>query len=322
MSETCPLCRQPVSTNFGNRQDSFVYPIECRRCGKFEVTTGVWYAGKGMNAFPGDRDLLSALTRTAPVRQVPPVLVNEDLFKALMNGQIRERTFTEKRDALLDWIAYESRKTWRPYGALVDYNPSLDYPVAFCHSVDDGKWDEWNFIFQPLVRDGLISEMGNGKVRLTDKGWELIEARPRAAGDQGFIAMWFKDTDLLYKAIAAGIDQAGYRPSRIDREEFIGGVTDEIIAKIRESRFVVADLWGNRGGVYYEAGVAFGLNLPVFMLCKQDQVRPESENRVHFDVQHMNLLTWEVGKLEELTKRLTDRIVAVLGRGPRLPSGS
>jgi hypothetical protein len=95
---------------------------------------------------------------------------------------------------------------------------------------------------------------------------------------------------------------------------------DEIIAKIRESRFVVADFWGNRGGVYYEAGFAFGLNLPVFMLCNDVQTRPESKDRVHFDVQHMNLLKWEESKLDELTARLADRIVAVLGRGPLRPS--
>jgi hypothetical protein len=89
---------------------------------------------------------------------------------------------------------------------------------------------------------------------------------------------------------------------------------DQIIAKIRESRFVVADFTGNRGGVYYEAGFALGLNLPIFTLCGQDHL--SGEEKVHFDVQHLNLLTWEDGKLPELTARLEARIVAVLGRGP------
>ena len=317
MSERCRLCGQPVSTaKLGSRPLPLVYPLECRRCGSYEITTSCWSAFEKVEMPPVDRHLLSALTRTAPVRQVPPVLITQDHFSALMKGQIRERTFLEKREALLDWIAYELRKTGRPYGARVPYDPRSDYPVAYCHPQDDGNNADWNFIVQPLVKNGVIDGSENGKIGLTDKGWELVETRPKASGEQGFIAMWFKDSERLYNAIAAGIEKGGYRPCRIDREEFIGGVTDEIIAKIRESRFVVADFWGNRGGVYYEAGVAFGLNLPVFMLCNQDQVRPESEDRVHFDVQHMNLLTWEDGKLDELTKRLTDRIVAVLSRGP------
>jgi len=119
----------------------------------------------------------------------------------------------------------------------------------------------------------------------------------------------------LDPAIEEGITRAGYKPTRIDREEYIGGVMDEIIAKIRESRFVVADLTENRGGVYYEAGFAFGLNLPVFTLCRKDHLDPGA-NHVHFDVQHLNLLAWEDGKLAELTARLEARIVAVLGRGP------
>jgi hypothetical protein len=45
----------------------------------------------------------------------------------------------------------------------------------------------------------------------------------------------------------------------------------------------------------------------------------EGPDRVHFDVQHLNLLTWEEGKLADLTERLEGRIVAVLGRGPVTP---
>lgn len=111
------------------------------------------------------------------------------------------------------------------------------------------------------------------------------------------------------------IARAGYKPTRIDREEYIGGVMDQIIGKIRESRFVVADFTDNRGGVYYEAGFAFALNLPVFTLCRKDRLAAGA-NHIHFDVQHLNLLAWEDGKLAELTARLEAPIVAVLGRGP------
>jgi hypothetical protein len=66
--------------------------------------------------------------------------------------------------------------------------------------------------------------------------------------------------------------------------------------------------------VYYEAGFAFGLNLPVFTLCRRDHL--SGDDRVHFDVQHLNLLVWDEDKLAELSARLEARIIAVLGRGP------
>jgi hypothetical protein len=201
------------------------------------------------------------------------------------------------------------RRTERSSG----FDPSSDYPVAYCRPLER-DWSEWNFIVQPLLDRGLIVSPDNGALRLTEKGWEQLETRPKAIGFVGFVAMKFKGMDDLYVAIAEGITRAGYKPARIDQEEYIGGVMDQIIAKIRESRFVVADFTGNRGGVYYEAGFAFGLNLPIFTLCRRDHL--SGDERVHFDVQHLNLLPWEDGKLAELSARLEARIVAVLGRGP------
>ncbi len=83
---------------------------------------------------------------------------------------------------------------------------------------------------------------------------------------QGFVAMWLDESmDMVYEdGIAPALKSAGYKSLRIDRKEYLGNVTDEIVAEIRKSRFVVADFTaskksGARGGVYYEAGFAHGL---------------------------------------------------------------
>lgn len=316
MATHCRLCGKPVQISDVHTPGSPNYVISCRRCGVYEADDGAWAMFKNIETDPADRHLLSALTRTAPIRGVGRVLIDVSSYVALREGRIREPTFAERRQALLDWIAFESRKDRKsPYGARVPFDPQQDYPVAYCHPLDDGNADEWHFIFRPLEKEGLIDSPENGKIRITEKAWELLETRSKASGSIGFIAMKFKGMDDLHKAIEDGIARAGYKPSRIDREEYIGGVMDQIIAKIRESRFVVADFTGERnGGVYYEAGFAFGLNLPTFMICRSDHL--DGDNRVHFDVQHLNLLVWEEGKLAALSERLEARIVAVLGRGP------
>ena len=134
----------------------------------------------------------------------------------------------------------------------------------------------------------------------------------------GFIAMWFDNSmdDAFNRGIAPGIRDAGYEPLRIDRTEFEGKIDDQIIAEIRRSRFLVADFTqgepGARGGVYYEAGFAHGLNIPVFFTCRADAL-----GKVHFDTRQYNHITWETP--EELRERLANRISAVIGDGPLKP---
>jgi hypothetical protein len=318
MPAHCRLCGKPADSVGYARQNSIDRRVTCRRCGTYEAQASAWAAFERMDIEPFDRHLLSALTRTAPVREVGTARIDMDSFRSLREGKIREPSFVEKRTALLNWIAFESRNIGKSaYGARVPYDPYRDYPVAYCRPLDDGDNSEWQFITQPLERDGLIDFPDNSTVRITNKGWELLETRPKASGALGFIAMAFKDMDDVRDAIELGIRRACYEPKRIDGDHYIGGVMDRIIAKIRESRFVVADFTHNRGGVYYEAGFAYGLNVPVFTLCRRDHLK--GKQRVHFDVAHLNLLTWEPAKLAKLTEDLEARIVEVLGRGPLPP---
>ena len=121
---------------------------------------------------------------------------------------------------------------------------------------------------------------------------------------------------LVNRAIQRAVEAAGYVPIRVDEDEYTGGVMDKVISELRNSRFVVADFTRNRGGVYYEAGFAAGLGIPVIHLCNARCLDDASDDRLHFDVQHLNFLTWEDSTLDAFTENLTNRIVALFGRGP------
>ena len=145
---------------------------------------------------------------------------------------------------------------------------------------------------------------------------EEITTNPDSS--QCFVAMWFDASmdDVYEKGFRAAIAAAGYTPSRIDRKpDLIGKIDDEIIAEIRHSRFVVADFThgdgGARGGVYYEAGFAHGLGLPVIFTCRKDMI-----DEAHFDTRQFNHILWEKENPEDLRKQLTDRILAAIGQGP------
>jgi nucleoside 2-deoxyribosyltransferase len=106
-------------------------------------------------------------------------------------------------------------------------------------------------------------------------------------------------------------DDAGYRKAiRVDREELLGDVVFEIIARIKECRFIVADVTNHRNGVYFEAGYAMGMGLPVIWTCHKDDMKG-----AHFDTSHLNHIEWD--DVGQLRKSLANRILATIGRGPK-----
>ena len=135
--------------------------------------------------------------------------------------------------------------------------------------------------------------------------------RKSSSSKQGFVAMWFEErlNEAFENGFEKGIHSAGYDPRRVDRVEHVNRIDDEIIAQIKQSRFVVADFTGHRGGVYFEAGFALGLGLPVIWTCREDHMK-----ELHFDIRQFNCIDWSTPK--ELAERLQKRIEAVLGVGP------
>ena len=177
--------------------------------------------------------------------------------------------------------------------------------------------DEIKFFVSSLKTKGWIEEPTDGEYKLTVEGYTHLEElkHPAPVSSQGFVAIWFDDS--MTKAWRAGIkpaiEDAGYKALRIDQKEHANKIDDEIIAEIRRSRFIVADFThgddGPRGGVYYEAGFAHGLGIPVIFTCRRDALE-----KVHFDTRQYNHIVWETP--EELRRRLATRIAAVVGDGP------
>ena len=108
------------------------------------------------------------------------------------------------------------------------------------------------------------------------------------------------ELNALYdNAISISVEQAGYKPHRLDREEHNNKIDDEIIASIRRSRFIVADLTKQSHGVYFEAGYALSLGIPLIWMC-------EKGTSVHFDVGQFPRIMWE--DENELYEKLKKKI--------------
>ena len=185
---------------------------------------------------------------------------------------------------------------------------------------------ELEYLVGYLVRRGWVEDAvgfmsTNTEYQLSVEGHaRLAELNQTAAESwKAFVAMWFDESmdEVWENAIKPGIEEAGYEAIRIDRKEHLNKIDDEIIAELRRARFVVADFThgddGPRGGVYYEAGFAYGLKLPFIFSCRKDSI-----GKVHFDTRQYPHILWEPEKLDAFRRALTTRIGATIGDGPRV----
>lgn len=202
-------------------------------------------------------------------------------------GLVDERT-KATADRIASWIGAENDKE----------------PGAFLRLLGDAK---------------LLEVSNNHKWTLTAAGFERLEQAEigGANSKQVFVAMWFgAEMDSIYaEGIAPAIEEVGYQPFRIDRKEHNNKIDDEIIAEIRRSRFMVADFTCDifevdgkaraeaRGGVYYEAGFAQGLSMPLIWT-----VRANCINHVHFDTRQFAHIVWT--DAADLKTKLINRIRA------------
>jgi hypothetical protein len=176
-------------------------------------------------------------------------------------------------------------------------------------------------IWQVFRQDGLVDgAVTNTSLygHITSGGWRRIEElskRRDPARYPVFVAMAFAaGTAGIYEsALAPAVVAAGYRVSRADREEHNEYIMDKILGMIRVAPFVVADFTMHRNGVYFEAGYAKGLSIPVISCCRRDEFE-----RAHFDTRQLNHVLWTTP--EELQDRLLNRILGSIGRGPFKPS--
>ncbi len=182
---------------------------------------------------------------------------------------------------------------------------NLDYPVAYAKTAD-----EFKYLLEKAVGLGYVEERAGPippQFRLSLKGWDKVmklqetQSRP----DQAFVAMWFSpDMDSASEdGIKPALKDAGYDPLRIDMREHNDKIDDKIIAEIRKSGLLVADFTGQRGGVYFEAGFAMGLGIPVIWTCREDDV-----DELHFDTRQYNHIVWS--SPEDLREKLYNRVEA------------
>lgn len=299
--DQCEVCVDQMATTIPSGGFDEVHQ-KCQRCGEFKLTGS---AGSVMRNGLGKakRALLSGWVRNQNRLGSVPMITTENLKKILAAPLplVMQRANALLEEALLGLD-----------GLGDSFN--IDEPRFLAATYSSNNKDV-NYLFG-ILRDQDLADAKKhgGGCEIRPRGYiKLDELKGRGSvSPNGFVAMSFQE-DLKYvytDGFQVDILGAGYEPVLMNRIEHINRIDDEIINQINSAGFVVADFTGHRGGVYFEAGYALGIGLPVFWTCKKNEMAD-----LHFDIRQFNCIAWDTP--DELAKCLKVRLEAVLGCGPR-----
>ena len=315
----CPICQQDASVRPLERWDGF--RIECETCGRFNISGLIAhvrlkdYQDEKGNNLSIHSHIYSGLTRQASDSGTIISITTENISTLLESVAIPTSPL-ENMDRALIYVSEQQSKADEEIQVFYQ----RDYPKAFAK---DG--DEFRYFLDALYARGLLGRRGdspgrsNQFYRLTPEGWEKIQQIKSIQIDsnQAFVAMWFADSLLgaWEQGFEPALKSTLFNPLRVDLAEFNGRIDDYIIAQIRRSGLLVADFTGHRGGVYFEAGFAMGLGIPVILTCRDSDV-----GELHFDTRQYNHIFWE--NPQELQEKLQHRIAATIPGRAIIGSGA
>ena len=302
----CPICKleeQDVvrEADYGER-----ITYNCARCGRFTITRTA--ERKAENKEIGPK--LSAWIRERNELGIDIPEINSNSLLEIAKS-IPDYTPSDKQMLFLRNIA---RKSEYP-GDSISLLPAFDYPLAWASAEE-----ELLYYIRYLVNRGLLAYTGEEprafgdmtiSIEVTADGWDYLDQSMQRSTElsQVFVAMSFSEPmkAIWEQAIKPAISEAGYKAYRVDAEPHIDRIDAKIIAEIKNSLFIVADVTEQKHGVYFEAGYALGRDVPVIWCVRKDDL-----SGVHFDTRQYNHVVWE--SPEELKEKLYDTICAIIGK--------
>lgn len=316
--QLCPIWQTPCEVvdhyveNPGEANQDFICVVSSERTGG---SYGMPFAmASSVRGLPAEQAavLTTWLVRQREMGNYHPV-VRRKLLTKVSTKVVKPLRPYEKADRLL--VALTNKFPDR--GTQFSQRDVIDDLIMLALTESTNR-REASLLIEHLATGGyLYTEPGT--CYITAVGYERLADLETSNNDsmQIFVAMWFDESvNCIYAdAIKGAIEDAGYIPYRVDKppnankETYENKICDRIEVEIRKSRMLVADFThgdsGARGGVYYEAGLARGLGIPVIWTCRKDML---SGNKLHFDTRQYSHIDWTLDELPKFKQELIDRI--------------
>lgn len=294
--DTCRLCGQGIRRGGVADFARGIYYFECNRCGLYHMTFQAYF-----NAGTMETVYLQAASRQAFEAARIPLLLTTENLEVLP----REHENTSIPENVEKFLSYVRAKCPRP-AQSIELEFDRDYPV-----IDAISGEEFRYIVEYAETQKLVRQT-SGKYSLTPNGWAHLMGPSGGGAVPGrcFVAMSFTvEPEMYAEGIRPAVKDSGYSPISMKDVLMNEDICFRMLAEIRKAHIVVADFTEHKHGVYFEAGFARALGREVFWTCREDHL-----GRTHFDTNHYQHLVWSTPA--DLRQKLTEKILAVVGRGP------
>lgn len=233
----------------------------------------------------------------------PPKITTSNFPKLL---DMRDKKVKEKFDLLMQCV-YKSKYQ------IIDTKKC----VVQCWFKDE---NEFLIFFQKAIDDGFVKAEIQRFIDRTSKiqfqnvtfdGQQYVEEleTPNQSSKNVFLAFNFETelNNIFSTYVREAVEESGLNCITVNQNntEHDKSITDEIIGKLKSSRIVIADFTNHRNSVYFEAGFAMGMKIPIIWTVQKGH-----DNDMSFDTRQYPHIVWE--NREDLKKQIMDRIRVIL----------
>jgi len=279
---TCSICKEPIS-KAKELIDTDYHKIDCDICGNYSIE--ILLEIKFFHILEINHTLSSWILEQNELYIHPKLIQNEE-DKLL---SIPDKLISQKYELFLkhvsntDTMFYKNDKrlqkiTWSNNDKELErlINKSIDNKHCY---------------IKKLKKSTIIEDYG-----ITYDGIEFLENLGfQTNSNKIFMAFHFtknmkEEFETTIKKAVTDASNNKLEAIRVSSSltEYDMKIDDELISMIKSSKAVIADFTGNRTAVYYEAGFAMGLGIPIIWTCKETDI-----DKLSFDTRQYPHIIWK-----------------------------
>ena len=292
--KNCPLCDLENSDVKNDAEPGLTVTLSCKNCGQYIIHYDILQ--RIASDLKDQKYILSGLIRENTDEHRPTFVIQASILDNLTSYISLPTDLFEQMDRILMYIYKKTN-----FGGEYVIIENTEYAIAYAKNIN-----EFNFLLSKLIELGHIEKSETDKYRLSIEGWKRVSEIKKivSKSNQCFVAMWFDDSmGDFEQGVRLALKQTGYEPMVIKDLEHNDKICDKIISEIRRSSLMIADFTGHRGNVYFEAGFAKGLGIPVIFSCRDSDFK-----NLQFDIRQYNHIEWS--NSNDLYEKLINRIEA------------
>lgn len=309
--KTCIICRERDAERYITKQSDKVeeWKYECEMCGKYIISDDVKFEILKLHQ---DK--------------------NTNIYK--LQSRIKENTYLWDKELIIDsdvleeTLKFRNKTLMEQYELMLKYfdefseNGNLDIVEFKRQEIKILSWIKSSEVFRgKMIVKAIKDELMDGHMEgvlsypysFTFKGLQYVESLDNANkhSNKIFLAFKFKQNKEIFEEVKRfienDIEDIKFQAVIVNQEttEHNEKISDKIIAELKGARMIVADFSAHSPNVYFEAGFAMGMNIPVIWTCNTGHLEDMA-----FDVNHFPIIEWD--DVDDLKEKLRDRILRLI----------